>query len=626
MPEEGIEENQAIEGGNMTIPERAPEGAGPTTPGTQETPPSDAEIQRAALLAILGELQAIKDFQKQTTEVLRIVFGAGLAERGPLEERGSGVRAIREVVKDLEESEEPTRYIRTLWTDRTEVRGVLYAIPNIELRRALLAEVLARMETNVLYRQYLEANGDEGTLGGLIGAQGREELRPVTLRTLSSLLEDESGESVSWHISRAITLYLNFMGRWAEQFVSTNTPQKVDEVRQNLAQHKIDAKEAQRRLDAIQEALSLPEQKRIAAYSQNPVMAEAVIPGLEEQGLRVGLVKEKILTNLPEDLVNYGENFAQQVLTGKQDQEYISLSQLYGQNLLCQSGEEVDIRWMRHATTRLCGSPDGETQAFRFMLYTMEAALLNRTWDGAVDPSDALKLLYIKKRRQEEARKNNVHGPDATLRMYPEQSGTSWIRRAKIKDEMGKEVTVYEELQRKPFHKIRWETLNPGSYVGDFLLPNARSLGVFKSLMTKNLDFDTLGGDNPEALNKAFKSSFGDKEKFPVDPNYNQKPRTIEAQQKTLENPWVAYAIGIISLHHPEGKKLPDMRLAPPENQQWSYQLDSEEKRRKIRKPTYDETFKIGMLESGFLTEDELRFVEWYCNISSRMPIVGRRF
>ena len=72
--------------------------------------------------------------------------------------------------------------------------------------------------------------------------------------------------------------------------------------------------------------------------------------------------------------------------------------------------------------------------------------------------------------------------------------------------------------------------------------------------------------------------------------------------------------IGAISLHNPWGQKLLEgMRTPPTLVELWLRNVSSTQKTEGRYVPTYEELVRGKVIASGFLREEELKFVEEYC-------------
>lgn len=622
------------------------------------------------VIGLSAENQVLKGENLRMKEAFRRLKrpdGGTSAKKGPDFEGGTeeerDAKRVDWVRSRLEKMERKGRGL-----SRLEQRRFLLTIETIEdegLKETIYSEMALRQEWRTLLFQWEKASGSDAAIAKMLGQSNL--LTIDQLIEMSDLAEANDGEerervSLSVQTSRAMNLYLNYLGVWAEaldDFIVKGKPTRPE------SEIRLHAK------NVCKEA-----QKRLAGLSGN----DGGIPFLEENGVKASHLK-KILTTLPEkDLQGYGAKFIARV-NGANDNELIGLDEIFEVSIFTgpipktesitskkESITAQDILWTKFMVVGLSGSISSETLALWLLDFTGETDVLNSIWGHGYRETDFQKLLRMNERRRNEAKKKYPHGPEANMDKYPEESGRGWFENAKmnaekiygleLKNKNGdpqslsvkeilrggewweekqaeKKVAIWRSLydietrqdwEKKgrrlleacdpvPFHKMDWNLLSRDTYTLDFLLPNYRYETVFVNCTTKELDLDkNFGEEGLEAMNKALSTAF---------PKESEQRK--EGTLSPDKNPWVWYAIGYLSMHNPERKiLLPGMTTPPPENDLLVYELSSDEKRMRAKKPTYNENFRTPLLASEFLTPEEMEFVESYCKVSKKIPIIGR--
>lgn len=563
------------------------------------------DILRPTPVAMQSEEWCMKQFERlQEWLVDSKITNVGEANRyllrlaeklAPLED-DEAVERTRAMIQQKERVGE--RFKFTKWFQQPDLASVLMKIGSPELVAQLVREINAREHIHDLEDQWTAAGGSEEVLGKLVTDTKRVNLAPDQLIALSHLPQTKetnttTGEkvSLSWHLSRAINIYENYLGKWAKA---------EEEFRKG-------------RIDLVRkEAVIQQAQRELIQLRSDPTKQEGAPLYVQLDGVPMDKIRA-LLTSRPTVLANYRPDFQAYVASLPAGAK-VSLYELFGKdkNPLCCETDNLDDAWSQHVISFLSGSTDAELLARRFLRVSGEAGELNTTWVAtALDGSDVQKLFRMEERRRRQAKSNKPHGPEVTLGKFPERNGRGWMRKAKVRSFTNPSVekTVFEELRTGiPFHRIRWESLPAGTYTGDFLVGLLRSLKVFGVCTTKDLDLKALQGDGPEAINQAFLDAWGPKFRPDGTPTYRPE-----------KSPWVWFAIGLLSEINPEGKKLPGMKAAPPRTARLKYDTDLSAKAELRIAITYEDSFARPLTATGFLTKEELAYVEKFCQVSPKI-------
>lgn len=507
---------------------------------------------------------------------------------------------------------------------RLEQRRFLYVIESIgdeELKESLYSEITLRQELQGLVLQWETASGSEKAIGEMLGKS-----RLLTLEQLmdmSNLAEAKDGEkrvSLSVQISRAMNLYLNFLGVWAEAC----DDKEARRIKEEESKKPLQKGETEDNKKKNTEKLVFDHAKMVAKSAQKAIAGlkpddEVKINGLEEQGIKASFLKET-LKKFPKELVGYRSDFITKVKSAK-DTDYFDLTEVFGKCIFVEEVTARDTLWTKSIVAELCGSISAENMALWMLDLTGETDILNVIWkDGAYRFTDFQKLTRMEERRRREYRDRHSFGYEANLGKFPEQSGQGWFENAKIKmlDNMpldpdirdnvkdiirgirrNKEGAVVSLVDPIPFHQVDWNLLPRDTYIANFLLPNMRYYATFAACMRADLDYKDFPRNSLRGVNKVFKTSFGKTAKEDLKKKYGDDwPKY---------SPWVWYAIGGISEHNPYGIRLPGMTKDPSPSLRWKTKADATK-----NTPGYDKDCAENLVGSYFLTEKEMAFVNKY--------------
>src|SRR3989344_1280210 len=585
----------------------------------------------------------------------------------PLED-DEAIALVREEIRKKEEYGE-TQYKQFKWYAQPEIANIIARVKKPDLTQKLIDEANARENVHDVFEQYKKANGSEESLGKLITKidagypiyvlETKSAINtPLSLSNLAKTTETlPSGEgvSLSWQISRAVNLYVNFLGKWAEadrlamcpyilskedqdrekdarkkgsaaedmekRKLNRNLPWQLVEYLRHLDPRVADLERARFQVDPIttpeRDQLIQEAQESLADLKTDLIKSEGVPTYLERDGIRAEDIK-RFFDTLPANIkANQNQKEFQDKVKNAPDDQRFSLKELFGKNPLTEEMDNRERSWAQHVIAFLSGSTDAELITRRLIIETGEAAELNTVWaEGALDSGDIQKLLRLAFRVVREAGGDKPSGPDASLFHFPEKSGKGWMRRAKIDTlEQGTKPngdkietrTIFEELRRGiPFHRMLWDTLPDESYSTGFLLGLLRSLKAYSVCTTKDITLKLMDGDGPKSINKAFQNVWGD-----------EFPRDVR-KARPWESPWTWFAIGLISEINPEGRRLPGMKKGVPRTQRLVYEASAEARARNRLEVNYDDNFATPIQTSGLLLPEEFNFLEKYVGIAPK--------
>jgi len=499
-----------------------------------------------------------------------------------------------------------------------EISTLLTRIKNRELKERVNDEVEVRRRWLALAKQWDRVNGSEENIGKLLFDMGRINMEPKMLVELSTLPPTKEGVSLSVQISRAMNLYYNFLGVWAEEYSSKPVPKDEEEEK--------DPKKKEEKTKNRLMAAADPVQLRLSKISN-----EGKIPNLEKDGIRADFLK-KMIVGLPEELRSYKASFLEELNKAPSDKPF-KLSEIFGGCMFIEEVSDLDVAWTKFVVSKLSGSEDAAILALEMLDFTGESDELNINWvGGAYAATDYQKLLRMEKRREDEKKKGYPFGPEATLGRYPKDSGKGWFRRAKVtidkkqktvkqwfNGEWNQQINAWDK-EPMPFHKMNWKSLPEKTYTLDFVYPNMRSWVVFSKCTSEDFGKDNgmeaLEAESLRSINKAFNVAFGDKDKGEWKTKAGNEKDKYGVPKWVRYSPWVWYVIGDISLHNPYIKvgALPGMSSPPLMTDRWLLKWSTEA----ITSGKYYKSFEQDVLpeirRAGFLTNEEMDFVLRYCS------------